>query len=68
MSYRALLSAIALSVLGFGGGVSAQIESDSLDDISAWGQRFLASGEPEFPTSLWRNSNDEVLLALLQSV
>ena len=48
--------------------VSAQIESDSMGDLSAWGQRYLSSEETEFPTSLWRSSNDEVLLDLLQSV
>lgn len=46
----------------------AQIESDSMDDLNAWGQRYLSSNETEFPTSLWRNSDDETLLALLQSV
>ncbi|MEO1306108.1 MAG: hypothetical protein AAFV37_14135, partial [Pseudomonadota bacterium] len=30
--------------------------------------RYLSSEETEFPTSLWRSSDDQVLLALLQSV
>ncbi|MEM9572732.1 MAG: hypothetical protein AAF996_14795 [Pseudomonadota bacterium] len=57
-------------VLGLSAGLSAQaqIESDSMDDLGAWGQRYLSSNEAEFATTLWRNSNDEFLLSLLQSV
>ena len=49
-------------------GAYAQVESESLDDISAWGQRYLSVGEPEFPSNLWRYSDDDTLLDLMQSV
>lgn len=66
-SRAALAAALALGLVGIA-PASAQIESDSMDDLSAWGQRYLSSEETEFPTSLWRSSNDAVLLDLLQSV
>lgn len=46
----------------------AQVEDEGMDDLNAWGQRYLASDEKEFPSSLWRGSDDDKLLALLQSV
>ncbi|MEM7327088.1 MAG: hypothetical protein AAF437_00030 [Pseudomonadota bacterium] len=66
-SKAALIGGLMLG-LGAGYGAQAQIESDSMDDLGAWGQRYLSSNETEFPTTLWRNSNDEYLLSLLQSV
>ncbi|MEL6723746.1 MAG: hypothetical protein AAFP81_09955 [Pseudomonadota bacterium] len=68
MFSKSLLISSVLAGLVFGTTASAQIESDSMGDLSAWGQRYLSSEEPEFPISLWRNSSDEVLLSLLQSV
>lgn len=66
MFYRALI--VSGLFCGFGMTASAQIESESLGDLSEWGQRYLSSDEPEFPIDLWRNSSDETLLALMQSV
>ena len=63
----ALLSSVLMGISAALSG-HAQIESDSMDDLGAWGQRYLSSNETEFPTTLWRNSNDEFLLSLLQSV
>ncbi|MEO0607837.1 MAG: hypothetical protein AAFY82_06365 [Pseudomonadota bacterium] len=68
MFSRAAFAALLVIALSVAGPVSAQIEDESMDDLNAWGQRLLASGEKEFPTSLWRGSDDEKLLALLQSV
>ncbi len=68
MCFKAALSA----VLGAGviamGSAAAQVESDSLGEISAWGHRYLTLGEPEFASNLWRGSDDDMLLALMQSV
>jgi len=68
MFSKAALSAVLLSGFAMAGSAAAQIESDSLGDLSAWGQRYLADGEKEFPTSLWRGSDDRALLALMQAV
>lgn len=66
MSFKGIL--LAAGFFGACLSATAQIESESLDDLSSWGQRFLPSDEPEFSSTLWRNSSDETLLALLQSV
>ncbi|MEM6557747.1 MAG: hypothetical protein AAF642_17815, partial [Pseudomonadota bacterium] len=66
-SKAALIGSLMIG-LGASFGATAQIESDSMEDLGAWGQRYLSSNETEFPTTLWRNSNDEYLLFLLQSV
>ena len=66
-SKSALFSGVLMGISAALSG-HAQIESDSMDDLGAWGQRYLSSNETEFPTTLWRNSNDEFLLSLLQSV
>ncbi|MEL6692335.1 MAG: hypothetical protein AAFQ12_04795, partial [Pseudomonadota bacterium] len=66
MSFKGIL--LATGFFGACLSATAQIESESLDDLSSWGQRFLPSDEPEFSSTLWRNSSDETLLALLQSV
>ena len=68
MFSRAAMAAVLCVGLSALEPVSAQIEDESMDDLNAWGQRYLASDEKEFPTSLWRGSDDEKLLALLQSV
>ena len=47
---------------------TAQIESEGMGDLSAWGTRYLSSSEKEFPTRLWSGSDDESLLKLLKSV
>ena len=66
-SKAALIGSLMIG-LSTASGATAQVESDSMDDLGAWGQRYLSSNETEFPTTLWRNSNDEYLLFLLQSV
>ena len=68
MFSRAVILGSLMIGMSAGATASAQIESDSMEDLGAWGQRYLSSNETEFPTTLWRNSNDEVLLSLLQSV
>ena len=68
MFSRAALAAIMLAAAGLSTAAQAQIEADSMDDLNAWGQRYLSSNESEFPSSLWRNSDDDTLLLLLQSV
>lgn len=68
MFSKAALSAVLGTGLALLGSAVAQVESESLDDISAWGQRYLAEGEPEFPSNLWQRSDDDTLLALMQSV
>lgn len=68
MFYRTALMAGAALALAASMQSTAQIESDGMGEISAWGQRYLSSNETEFPNSLWRNSDDETLLGLLQSV
>ena len=68
MFSKAALGAVLAIGFGAAGLASAQVESESLDDLSAWGQRYLSVEEYEFPSSLWRNSNDDTLLALMQTV
>lgn len=68
MFSRPALGAGLIIGLALSGSAAAQVESESLDDISAWGQRYLSVGEPEFPSNLWRYSDDDTLLALMQSV
>lgn len=60
-----LCLAAALSLLSL---ASAQIEDDSLDELNAWGQRYLSAGEPEFPTTLWQGSDSAMLLDTLRSL
>lgn len=66
MFSRTALAAVLFAGLGL--TASAQVESDSLGDLSAWGQRYLSSNETEFPIDLWHKSDDDTLLLLLQSV
>jgi len=68
MSFRAALIGGLVVAMGVGPGAAAQIESDSMGDLSAWGQRYLSTDEPEFPTSLWQHSSPETLLALMHSI
>ncbi len=68
MFSKAVLSAVFGAGLAALGSATAQVESESLGDLSAWGQRYLSIGEPEFPSNLWRHSDDDTLLALMQSV
>ena len=47
---------------------SAQVQSEGMGDLSAWGTRYLSSEEKEFPPQLWRGSDDDVLLDLMKTV
>lgn len=46
----------------------AQVASEGMDDISAWGERYLSSSEPDFPSNLWTGSDNALLLTLLRSL
>lgn len=46
---------------------AAQIDSEGMGDLDAWGARYLAADEAEFPLNLWSGSDDEALLALMQA-
>lgn len=68
MCSKPALGAVLGAALLAMSSASAQVESESLGDLSAWGQRYLSVEEPEFPNDLWQRSNDDTLLALMQSV
>ena len=65
MFSRAALAALLASCFPL--SLTAQIDSEGMDDLTAWGARYLSSTETEFPISLWSGSDDETLLALLRS-
>lgn len=66
MFFRPVLCLLAaLSLMGL---VSAQIEDESLGELNAWGQRYLPTGEAEFATTLWRGSDNLVLLDKLDDL
>ncbi|MEM6535995.1 MAG: hypothetical protein AAF613_10180, partial [Pseudomonadota bacterium] len=46
----------------------AQVESESMSDLSVWGERLQAADERDFPNTLWSGSDTETLLAALASV
>ena len=46
----------------------AQVEDESLGDLSAWGQRYLSSQEEEFAPDLWQGSDTKQLLEQLQDL
>jgi hypothetical protein len=66
MFFKTAACALALAVTSL--NATAQIETDSMGDISAWGTRYMKSGEKEFPTRLWNGSDEDVLLDLMKSV
>lgn len=66
MFSRALLAGAAVLALPLTG--QAQVESEGMSDITAWGARYLEPSETEFPTRLWQGSSDETLLALMKQV
>lgn len=66
MFFKIAACAAALAITSL--TASAQIETDSMGDISAWGTRYMKSGEKEFPTRLWNGSDEETLLALMKDV
>ncbi len=46
----------------------AQIDSESMGDMDAWGTGYLTDAEPEFPASLWLGSDNANLLNLMQAL
>ena len=68
MFSKAVAAIVVATAAFFSAPAMAQIESDSMGDLNAWGQRYLPSDEKEFPSNLWRSSDDDTLLTLLQSV
>ncbi len=67
MFFKSSLAALVFG-LGFALSAGAQIESESMSDIDAWGTRFQDAGEPEFPSTLWSGSDAAFLLEALESV
>lgn len=65
MSFRRLALAAALTVTPL--NALAQIESEAMNDITAWGARYLEASEGEFPSRLWQRSDDDTLLELMRS-
>ncbi len=67
---RGLAAAVCGAWLGLVSlsGAQAQIASEGMDEISAWGERYLSSSEPDFPSNLWSNSDPDILLSLLLSM
>lgn len=71
MFSRIALTAAFVGFFAFGPvptPASAQVQSEGMGDLSAWGTRYLSSDEKEFPAQLWRGSDDEVLLDLMKTV
>ncbi|MEL7545219.1 MAG: hypothetical protein AAGJ84_01100 [Pseudomonadota bacterium] len=62
------LSLAAASAIALASATHAQVASEGMDDISAWGERYLSSSEPDFPSNLWTGSDNGLLLTLLRSL
>ena len=65
MSFRRIALAAALTVTPL--NAVAQIESEAMSDITAWGARYLEASEGEFPSRLWQRSDDDTLLDLMRN-
>ncbi|MEM8617366.1 MAG: hypothetical protein AAGF20_10570, partial [Pseudomonadota bacterium] len=63
---RAVASLLTIAALCVCTAAQAQVKSEGMGDISAWGARYLNTGEPEFPPDVWSRSDDETLLDLMQ--
>lgn len=68
MSSRWRIGLSALSALLISSAGHAQVASEGMDDISAWGERYLSTSEPDFPSNLWTGSDNSLLLTLLRSL
>ena len=68
MSFKWTTGLAALGALAMLPFSHAQVASEGMDDISAWGERYLSSSEPDFPSNLWTGSDNALLLTLLQSL
>ena len=64
MYSRAALAALSLICLP--ALATAQVDSESMDDLNAWGEGFLSAQEQDFPITLWTGSDDQTLLSLMQ--
>jgi len=64
MSFKAVCTAL-LAAIALPAG--AQVASEGMGDLDAWGARYLETGETEFSTNLWSGSDDETLLSLLKA-
>ncbi|MEO0548823.1 MAG: hypothetical protein AAFZ91_02805 [Pseudomonadota bacterium] len=66
MSFKAI-ALVAITAIGLP-LASAQVASEGMGDLDAWGARHLQTDEPDFPPELWTGSDDETLLGLMQSI
>lgn len=66
MSFRACLLSALMSIAPL--SATAQVESEGMSDITAWGARYLEADDGEFPAQLWQGSSDEILLELMRDV
>ncbi|MEO1642791.1 MAG: hypothetical protein AAFR74_05595, partial [Pseudomonadota bacterium] len=66
MSFKAVLLSGVLALVPL--SAAAQVESEGMSDITAWGARYLQASEGEFPARLWQGSSDEILLELMRGV
>lgn len=67
MSFKTILTT-ALTLMMIALPATAQVSSEGMGELDAWGSRYLETGEKEFPPRLWSGSDDEVLLRLMKSV
>ncbi|MEL8056250.1 MAG: hypothetical protein AAGK66_08855 [Pseudomonadota bacterium] len=66
MSFRAFVLSALISFVPL--SAAAQVESEGMSDITAWGARYLEADDGEFPAQLWQGSSDEILLELMREV
>lgn len=64
----AAICSAAISSFTFSSIASAQIESEGMDDISVWGERYLSSTEAEFSSNLWAGADHQHLLSLMHDI
>lgn len=64
----AAICGAALSSFAFSSPAVAQIESEGMDDISVWGERYLSSNEAEFSSNLWAGADHQRLLSLMRNI
>lgn len=65
MCFKRLLLSAAIFCVPL--GASAQVQSEGMGDITAWGARYLEESEGEFPAQLWQRSSDDTLLELMRT-
>ncbi len=67
MFFKSALIALCSS-FALVGIADAQVESEGMADLDAWGTRLQEAGAREFPSTLWTGSDAEALLARLEAV